>query len=46
MGAKTYSHHCIYFLTTNDQLKLQFGPSNHWTPLKSTIWRKILECFP
>ncbi len=27
-------------------LKLQFGPSTHWSPLKSTIWRKILECFP
>ncbi len=27
-------------------LKLQFGPSSCWLPLKSTIWRKILECFP
>jgi len=26
-------------------LKLQFGPSIRWTPLKSTIWRRILECF-
>ncbi len=27
-------------------LKLQFGPSNCWPPLKSIIWRKFLECFP
>ncbi len=26
-------------------LKLQFGSSTCWPPLKSTIWRKILECF-
>jgi len=27
-------------------LKLTFGPSTQWIPLKSTIWRKIRECFP
>ncbi len=25
---------------------LQFGPLTCWPPLKSIIWRKILECFP
>jgi len=27
-------------------LKLIFGTSNYWLPLKSIIWRKILKCFP
>jgi len=26
-------------------LKLSFGPWTVWFPLKSIIWRKILECF-
>jgi len=26
-------------------LKLFFGPWTVWFPLKSIIWRKILECF-
>jgi len=25
-------------------LKLSFGPWTVWFPLKSIIWRKILEC--
>jgi len=27
-------------------LKLQCGPSTRCTPVKSTTWRKFLECFP
>jgi len=26
-------------------LKLSFGPWTIWFPLKSIIWRQILECF-
>ncbi len=26
-------------------LKLQFGPSTHWSPLKSTIWKKSWNVF-
>jgi len=42
---KTLIHRLVSLKPFEAALKLSFGPWNCWSPLKSIIWRKILECF-
>jgi len=42
---KSLIHRLVSFKACEAALKLSFGPWTVWSPLKSIMWRKILECF-